>query len=163
MAAQVRTTQHPPEALKRSLTTKALAFFSLKQTWETRKKTDYVLVPLIDEPVTLGANNHWSLTANSVRVTAQIAATAAQRGIKVLAFFQSIPFAWSAAKRIHEILGQATIALDDEEDVWLRTAAFELGGTEYLQLPLDGREVKSYASVHHGLLLPEERWACESL
>ncbi len=157
------TTKNPPAAVRGGLTIKPHAFFSLKQTWATQKASDYALVPLLDEPIVLSANRFWNLTPNAIAVTVAIASAAAEAGVKTLAFCQTIRNAVSAAKRIGTTLGRAHIELNEEESRWLKTAVLELGGEEHLYLALSNGTVTTYASVHHGLLLSEERRLCESL
>ena len=158
-----RTTISPPAPLKRELTTRPLAFFSLRQTWETRNKNDYVLVSLGDDAVTLGANPQWKLIPNSVDVSAKLAVSAAKSGMRVLVFFQSVRNAKSAADKIATALGPADISLEPEDRRRLNTASLELGGTDHLYLAWDNDRATTYAGVHHGLLLPEERRVCEAL
>ena len=162
-AKRSRTTKAPPASLKRDLTARPLAFFSLKQTWESTNKHDYALISLGDASVALGASDYWKLTPNFVDVTAKLATAAAQSGIKTLAFFQSIVNAGSAAAKIATALGTAEISLEQDEQRWLRTAILELGGADHLYLALDGDRITAYASVHHALLLPQERRVCEAL
>ena len=156
-------TKNPTTQLKRQLTAKPHALFSLKQTWATRNTEDYTLVSLSDKAVKLGANQHWKLTPNAIKVTACITAEAIKSGVKTLAFFQSIKNARSAAREISEALGVTNIPLNKDEKGWFETAIFELGSADYLYLTVQGDCVMDGASVHHGLLLPEERRLCESL
>ncbi len=162
-AKRNKTTNNPPAALKRELTAEPLALFSLKQTWASRNTEDYVLVSLLDAAVTLGANAYWKPTPNAVAVTADITVAATQSGVKALAFFQTIKNATSAAKRVCEALGRANIALEPDEVDWLATAVLELGDAAHLYIKVDDGRVIDQASVHHGLLLPEERRLCEAL
>lgn len=157
------STRSPSAAVKRELTIRPLAFFSLKQTWATQQAEDYSLVPLLDRPVSLSANSYWKLVPNAVAVTAEIAAAAAAGGLKTLAFFQTIQNAASASRRIGASLGLANIEPTDEERSWFKTAALEFGGEEHLYMPVDDGRFTTYAGVHHGLLLSEERRLCESL
>ena len=162
-AKYVSTTKYPPVAVKRSLTAEPLALFGLKQTWASLETDDYALVALSNDDVTLGASQYWRSTPNAVVVTSAIGAAAAQSGVKTLAFFQSIKNATSAAKGMSDHLGPADIKLEQDELAWAETAILEFGGSTHLYLQLrDGRLVDQ-ATVHHGLLLPEERRLCESL
>lgn len=164
--AQARSrgkTSAPSKSDKESLGAKPLGLFSLKQTWATRDTKDYALLKLLDQNVLLGASKFWHLTPNSGVVASAIAAAAAQTGIKTLIFFQTIRNAVSATEKLEAELGAASIALRQDESVWLETAALEMGGMEHLYLRVDDGSVLSPAVVHHGLLLPEERYVCESL
>ena len=60
------TTKHPPVAVKRELTAKALALFGLKQTWASVNTKDYALVSLLNKDTTLGASKYWRPTPNSL-------------------------------------------------------------------------------------------------
>lgn len=158
-----KSTKHPPVALRRELTAKPLALFSLKQTWASRATEDYALVSLLNEVVTLAASKYWKLTPNAVSVSVAITAAAAQTGVKTLAFFQSVKNAASAANRISNALGPADTVLEQDEVDWLETSVLELGGAAHLYLNTKSGRVTDQASVHHGLLLPEERRLCEAL
>lgn len=157
------TTKHPPAALKRTLEAVPLALFSMKQTWATKNRKDYALVGLLDENIQLAANNYWRLTPNAVAVSSSIASASAKAGVKTLAFFQTIKNAASAANQISKLLPPVSIKLRDNESGWLDIAITEMGDSSHLYLEVkDGRVVKPTA-VHHGLLLPEERYLSESL
>ena len=162
-ARDIGATKNPSVAVRRQLTSKPLALFSLKQTWATRNREDYTLVSLSDDAVSLGANKYWKLTPNAVSVTTAIAVEAAESGIKTLAFFQTIRNAKSAAERISNALGSSDIMFRREELELFETAVLEMGGAIHLYLHVKDGRVTDGASVHHGLLLPEERRLCEAL
>ena len=113
--------------------------------------------------VLLAANKFWRLTPNAIAVSSAIAAASSEAGIKTLLFFQTIKNAASAAQQITQILGSATIRLTDEESRWLDTATSEMGGSSHLYLDVEDGQAIQTAAVHHGLLLREERYLCESL
>jgi superfamily II DNA/RNA helicase len=158
-----RTTKHPPVNVKRELKAFPLALFSLKQTWATSKRSDYTLVPLLNDSVLLGASQYWRLTPNAVAVSSAVAAAAVQSNVKVLVFFQTIKNAASAANQISDQLEVASIKLTDEEASWADIALLELGDESHLYNKVENGQVTAAAAVHHGLLLPEERLLCESL
>ena len=162
-ARHTSTTAHPPLAVKRELTARPLALFGLKQTWASLDTNDYALVSLLNKNITLNANRYWKPTPNAVAVTAEIAAAAAQSEVKTLAFFQSIKNAASAARQICKALGPTQIRLTQDEERWLNAAELELGDSVHLYLNLNNGLVTDQATVHHGLLLPEERRLCEAL
>ena len=163
IARETATTKNPSAEIKRELNTKPLALFSLKQTWASKNREDYALVGLLDNTVQLAANKYWRLTPNAVEVSSSIAAASVESGVKTLVFFQTIKNAVSAAKKISDKLEPVSIKLRDDEAGWLDKAITELGGASHLYIDVkDGRILKS-ATVHHGLLLPEERHLCESL
>ena len=162
-ARNARTTKYPPVAVKRLLTAEPLALFGLKQTWASLETNDYALVTLLNDDVALGASQYWRSTPNAVVVTSAIGAAAAQSGVKTLAFFQSIKNATSAARGISDHLGPTEIELKQDELDWAETAILEFGDSAHLYLRLCDGRVVDQATVHHGLLLPEERRLCESL
>lgn len=148
---------------KRQLNAAPLALFSLKQTWATTKRNDYTLVQLLDETVQLSGNQYWKLTPNAVAVSSAVASAAVESGIKTLVFFQTIKNAASAAKKMSESLGKVSIKLLETEARWAQMATLELGGPEHLYMRLKNGRAVDAAAVHHGLLLPEERFLCESI
>lgn len=154
---------NPPAPLKRTLETKPLGFFCMKQTWATLDRNDYLLVGLLDEPICLAANKYWKLTPNAVAVSSLISSAAAESGVKSLVFFQTIRNAASAARRISDYLGPVSIELRSDENRWLETAITEMGDASHLFVHVEDGKMLQPATVHHGLLLPEERLLCESL
>ncbi len=88
-----------PAAIKRELTVRPLAFFSVKQTWASQVRRDYALVPFATESLQLSTNTAWGLTPNSGVVASSIAAAAAKEGLRTLVFSQSIPNAVSIAEK----------------------------------------------------------------
>ena len=156
-------TKNIPAAVKRKVPAQPFGLFSLKQTWETRSRDDYIFSPLLEEKPLLGINTSWRITPNSGEVSSAIAAAAAKSGIKSLIFFQTIRNATSATKKISERLASTQIRLSRGERRLFRIAKQELGGSAYLYLSVTENRVQSPAAVHHGLLLPEERRLVESL
>ena len=163
-AKRVASTKGPPKALRESLRIHPFGLFSLHQTWESRSRADYTLLPLLDDKVLLGTNPaKWYLTANANQVSAAIAAAAARQGIRTLVFVQTIPLAVAAADeatRMHPL----QVTLTEEEKYLYEIALDEVGDESSLYLQLD-REGKLTAGAvcHHGVLLPSERNLHESL
>lgn len=157
------TTKGIPQSARQAVQARPFGLFSLKQTWATKNKNDYALLPILDEKPLLGINQSWELTPNSGEVSSAIAASAAKSGIKTLVFFQTIRNAVSAVKKVYKNLGSTDISLSNEERRLCDVAARELGGAEYLYLNVNGGRVDSPSAVHHGLLLPEERRLVEAL
>ena len=92
--------KNAPAALRRQLTVRPYGFFCLHQTWQSRARQDYTLLPLLDSDVTLetgAAVGRWYLTPNGNKVAAALGAATAQQGLKTLIFAQTIPLATSAA------------------------------------------------------------------
>ncbi|WP_445392784.1 DEAD/DEAH box helicase [Stenotrophomonas pavanii] len=165
----VATTKGVPAKLKSKLNAPPLAFFCLRQTWATRKRKDYALMALLDEPIefTTGAKNRtneWYLTPNGNKVAGTIAAAAAEDGLKTLTFVQSTVAAESTVRHFRELLPKRRVSLTDEERVWRRLVEEELGGPQYCYLKLDkeGR-VEGGAASHHAQLIKNERLLHESL
>ena len=152
-----------PASAKKAMRAQPFGLFSLKQTWATNRRDDYTLSPILDAEPLLGINPSWKLTPNSGEVSSAIAAAAAKFGIKTLIFFQTIRNAVSASNKITARSGSTNIILLAEERRFCDIAARELGGTEHLYLEVNGECVDGPSSVHHGLLLPEERRLIESL
>ena len=157
------TTKAPSVGVKRKLTAKPYALFSLKQTWITTNSRDYSLVPLLGEETELSANSFWKITPNSGAVSSSITNAAVNNGMRTLVFFQTIKNAASAAKRISDQLKQSPIELTKPERRWVEIATRELGGNSRMYIQVRDGFVPDSALVHHGLLLPEERSLCESL
>ncbi|BDW95906.1 hypothetical protein MACH10_15910 [Thalassospira tepidiphila] len=135
----------------------------MKQTWATNDKEDYTLLSLLNEPIRLAANKYWKLTPNAVAVSSVVSAASAETGVKTLTFFQSIKNAASAARHVSELLEPVAIKLNTDETKWLDIASLEMGSSSYLYLETNDGIVVKASTVHHGLLLPEERLLCESL
>ena len=162
-ARQTARTKGIPSSAKQAVPAQPFGLFSLKQTWATRARDDYALLPLLNETPLLGINTSWGLTPNSGEVSLAIAAAAARSGIKVLVFFQTIRNAVSTSKKVSRRLDSVDIPLSEDEQALCDKAALELGGTEYLYLAVNAGNVESLSAVHHGLLLPEERRLVEAL
>lgn len=163
LAKKENKTTNPSTKNKEALKAQPLGLFGLQQTWASSQTEDYSLLKLLDEEVQLGANNYWKLTPNSGSVSSQIAAGAAQAGLKTLVFFQTIKNAASAADKVQKNIGRCDIPLLDGELALFEIAVLELGGEKHLYIDVENKKLVSQCVVHHGLLLPEERHLCESL
>ena len=157
------STKSVPTSVKREMPAQPFGLFSLKQTWETRSRDDYIFSPLLEEKPLLAISPAWRLTPNSGEVSAAIAAAAAKSGIKSLIFFQSTRNAASAIEKISKRLPSMRIRLTKEEGRLFRIAKQEVGGSSHLFLSVTENLVQTPAAVHHGLLLAEERRLVESL
>ncbi len=161
--------KHPPATLKRSLTVQPFGFFCLNQTWNTRARGDYALLPLLSETVALGTgtsprDGSWYLTPNGNEVAADLATATARQKLKTLVFTQTIPYANKASTTVSEQLGTPGVVLTDAEKMLHAAAADEAGATQVLYLQLDSHgALASSSACHHGLLLPVERQLHESL
>ena len=155
-----------PAKIKKQLSAKPEAFFSVKQTWASSERKDYVLVPILEDDLPFLTNKFWKITPNSGEVASSIAVSAAQSGLRVLIFSQSIRNAVSIAKRAenkHNSFKDCGIHLSKEEIRDYRIAVYEMGGADQLYLNIEDDRLVSCATVHHGLLLLEERRLVESL
>ncbi len=157
-----------PAAVERELRAQPFGFFGLLQTWATRNRADYTLLPLLDEEHALSTGRskrgNWYLTPNGNQTSAALAAAAASSGLKTLVFVHTIPLA-EASARDFPILPDATpVTLSESELELHRLAAEEMGDAShcYLMLRADGSLVGGAAS-HHALLLREERQLHEAL
>lgn len=159
----VATTKGVPVAAKRSVGATPLGFFSLHQTWATKQAKDYSLQKLLDDRVLLGINPYWGLTPNAGELSSAIGAKSSQMGVKTLIFFQTIKNANSAAKKITELLGGNSIELTATEKTLHAAASLEFGSKDCLYLNVEDNHVAAHASIHHGMLFPEERRLVESL
>ena len=162
-ARQNRTTLAPPAALKRALNAAPLGLFSLKQTWASMDRADYALLSLLDHEVPLSANRDWRLTPNSGELAAQIAAAASKAGLRALIFSQTIPNAWSIAKKATDAIENPRTELKPAELDLYETAVDEMGDAADVYLAVENAALQTAATAHHGLLLPCERELAERL
>ena len=167
IAARQGKTKNPPAALKRELRALPYGFFCLRQTWLTQARSDYTLLRLNEEPVTLATgsrNGSWYLTPNGNQVASALAAATSRAGMKTLVFTQTVPFANAIVSNLNEELGEPRCRLRQEEQRLYAIASEEAGGPQrlYLDVSADGA-VRSSSACHHGLLMPSERSLHESL
>ncbi|WP_439359079.1 DEAD/DEAH box helicase [Bradyrhizobium sp. DASA03007] len=157
-----------PAALKRNLKAQPFGFFCLRQTWVSKARNDYALLPLLQEEVTLSTGNRydgaWYLTPNGNQVSAAIGAATSATGLKTLIFAQTIPLCKSTCNAINEAAGDKAIRLTETERSLYRAAEEEAGGAEhlYIRVAPDGTLLDASA-CHHGLLIPPERHLHEEL
>lgn len=152
-----------PVEVKRNAVAVPYGFFSVHQTWASQRREDYSFLRFLSKKVELGINANWRLTPNSGELAAELSSAATQSGIKPLIFSQSIPNAFSIAKKTSKALPAVDVKLlEDEHRLWSQ-AVDELGSADRLYLDIREGKLISQASVHHGQLLPEERHLVESL
>ncbi|GAB7211899.1 hypothetical protein OS31_34090 [Dickeya oryzae] len=118
-----------PATVSRELTVQPTAFFSVKQTWASKVRHDYVLVPFARESLLLATNDKWGLTPNSGVVASSIAVAAAKAGLRTLIFSQSIPNAVSIADKTCKALNVCDVMLTESEQRFYDVALDEMGGT----------------------------------
>jgi DEAD/DEAH box helicase len=167
VAAMQGKTKNPSAALKRELRAVPYGFFCLRQTWLTQERSDYTLLRLREEPVTLATgsrNGSWYLTPNGNQVASALAAATSRAGMKTLVFTQTVPFANAIVSTLNEELGHPQCRLKEEEQRLYAIAREEAGGSQrlYLDVTADAA-VQSSSACHHGLLMPSERSLHESL
>lgn len=168
-ARAIATTKGVPTQVARTLTAQPLGLFSLKQTWLSKSRADYRLLPLLDEKLELGtgktpSGKTWYLTPNGNKLASALAMATARQGFKTLVFVQTIPLANAAAKAINLGSTGAEIELTAIESALHAEAVEELGDVahSYVSTNSAGR-VESASVCHHSLLLPAERQLHESL
>jgi hypothetical protein len=167
-AKKIATTKGVPAAVKRQLTAKPLGFFCLHQTWISKARNDYSLLPLLDEEIVLSTGiskqGRWYLTPNGNKVSAAIGVATARQGLKTLIFSQTIPLCKSTSKAIDEGSEASVIQLTPDELALYKMAADEAGGAQHLYLTVSDEGALATASAsHHGLLLIHERHLHEDL
>ncbi len=166
-AYRSKTTIGVPSAVSKTLTAQPFGLFSLKQTWESKRRLDYRLVPLLEQPLALGtdkSNQSWYLTSNGIQVASALAIAAVANNVKTLVFIQTIPHTNSAAKQINNLGTAIEISLSDKEIEFLDEAVEELGDASHTNVSrLSSGLIKLACVCHHSLLLPAERRLHESL
>lgn len=149
----------PGAAVKRELEVHPYGFFCLNQTWNTTKLRDYVVLPLSNDSVLLGANSYWGLTSNRNEVSSALAVKLADANIKTIVFSQQVKHTQAIAQRVaDEIQSQNSLVFNErEQELWERLTE-EFGSTDHIFGPLNG-----IVACHHGLLLADERELIEGL
>lgn len=150
----------PGAALKRELTARPYGFFSLRHSWESRRIADYLLLPLTDEDVLLGATGRrpeaWRLTPNVNAVASAIGAQSARAKHKVLVFAQTVAGARAIRGHMANLLPRRVL-LTAAEKLLLDLTVEDLGDQSALYIDMDEDGSVSDVVIHHGLLLPRER------
>lgn len=157
-----------PVKVERELTAIPYGLFCLLQNWTSTQREDYALLHLIDDAPHFSTSRTksgwWRITPNGNKLSAAIAASAAESGLKTLVFVGSEVLAYSAFKEFRELLPDRITQLNDEEQKLYALAAEEMGGPEYCYLAVDENGTfQGGSACHHALLLREERHLHESL
>lgn len=157
-----------PKNVLAKMLTRPQGFFGLRQTWSTVVRSDYALLPLLEQPVQLALNKYWTITPNANHVSASIAAAAVGgihgNTLKTLIFCQTTVNANSTAENARAQIGPLEIRLDSRESELFETALAELGDVTCLYVEVNPKNnVISSALPHHARLLPSERHLHESL
>lgn len=163
------TTKGVPIEVARMLTAQPLGLFSLKQTWLSKSRAHYRLLPLLDEKLALGtgktpSGKTWYLTPNGNKLASALAVATARQNLKTLVFVQTIPLANAATKVVNDGVVAAEAVLTSAESALLTEAIEELGDVSHSYISTnDAGRIESASVCHHSLLLPAERQLHESL
>lgn len=168
-ARAVATTKGVPVGVARTLTAQPLGLFSLRQTWLSKSREHYRLLPLLEGKLALGtgktpSGKTWYLTPNGNKLASALALATAGQNLKTLVFVQTIPLANAAMKVVNGGITAAQIELTPAENTLLAEAIEELGDVSYSYISTnDNARIDSASVCHHSLLLPAERQLHESL
>lgn len=145
--------KRPTGALNETLKVSPYCIFSLKPTWDVINRENYRLERLADQCVRLKANNRWKLSANYNSVAAEVASRYAAIHYKVIVFATKPVDANLIRDYINDLLKwNKNNWIKNYEKEKYNAVIMELGGEKYSYLFESGS-----ATVHHGLMLPEER------
>lgn len=150
------TRKTPSERLKRQMKIVPKCLFCLKSSWDTSDTADYYLSKLLPSKVQLGIKakqGQWILSANYNSVAAELAQKYAGLGLKTIVFAWSPQFAVSICKHLDELIEvNNTSFFHNECKDEVNRLIIELGDWSYSYL-----SICLSATIHHSLLLPEER------
>lgn len=152
-------TKAPPAALKRAAMATPYCFFSLRNMWESNNSSDYFRVQMLDQKVLLAVNAYWKITSNRNVVAAKLAVHFANQNLKTLVFSSDPTTANSTCEQIKPHLAENRenfIAFEKKYPERFESLAKELGNIMHSYL-YDHTNVV----IHHGLLLPNERFLTE--
>lgn len=152
-------TKLPSTRLKTNASAVPHCFFSLKNVWETVDDQDYFRTQILDNAVLLGINNWWGLTSNRNEIAARLGIHFSSLGLKTLLFVDDPRIANATAQKISEgLIGKNNNYLEFIEDNngIVNSLSLELGNFEHSFF------YNHYnVGIHHGLLLPIERFLIE--
>jgi superfamily II DNA/RNA helicase len=160
-AARENKPSQAPVAVRALARATPYAVFLLSEHWNPHATDRYALRRLSDQREQLGVGKSkwgWTVTANRNQVAAAIAGEFQEGGLKAIVFCESIPTTGSVAKRLNGGRDDLALEFDEREQAWLDTAIAEVGSRDAVYAPGAG-----FAAVHHGELLPEERYLVESV
>ena len=155
--------QPAPQGSRGANTVAAIPYglFSLTPGWNPAALDKLEIRPFAPGPVPLGtggqANRRRWLTSNRYGVAATIADQFAQAGLKIIIFCESVPMCVSTARGLN--VGRS--ALEPKHDAALiekRAAVIRELGSEAAMYDVGAMR----AAVHHGELLPDERYLVEA-
>ena len=150
----------PNDELKNQMKIVPKCLFCLKSVWDTVDTSDYYLMELFPTKVKLGLNaknEKWIISANFNSVAAELAQKYAASGLKTIIFAWSRRFTVSICKHLDKLLEvDNTSFFQNECEDEVNRVILELGDWSYSYL-----SICLSATIHHSLLLPEERLLSE--
>ncbi|WP_282116393.1 DEAD/DEAH box helicase [Cellulophaga baltica] len=154
-----KQTKNPSSQLRKELHAKPYCLFSLKRIWESVDEQDYYIGNILDSNVLLSINNYWSLTSNRNKVAANLASHFIKQGLKTLVFVSTPTYAMSTAREINSVVEDRKNCFDrflKEHQAEIESLKLELGELDYSYF-----DKGQHVGVHHGLLIPLERYLIE--
>lgn len=150
--------KHPPASFVRRMQIQPHCLFSLKSVWDTTNYDDYYQQEILNYPVQLsiGGKNSWYLTPNCNKVAVGLATKFARLGLKTIVFALNTIAADAICKELYTTLGLDKSGLLQSQNSKFAPIIMELGDMRFSYL----NECRA-ATVHHSLLLPEERLLSE--
>jgi hypothetical protein len=155
---QGRGAGKPRTADKAGVQAQPIGLFCHTQVWST--DSSFAKFPVLAEPVPLGVNHRWGVTANRNEVGGHLLGAMAQAKMRPIVFSQQIGWTANIANAgaaVLELAGSPEVDLTEEEVALFAAAAVELGDPRHVEGICGGR-----IGVHHGLLLWPERAAVEA-
>jgi superfamily II DNA/RNA helicase len=140
------------------LSAKPYGMFSLISGWHPEAPDKLAIRPFAAEPTALKKGGGNWLTANRYEVAAAIAAPFATLGLKVVIFCESIPRCVSTANSLNTGRPPLASRLDDDQTSRRDALISEVGAASAIY-----DAGVTWAAVHHGEMLSDERWLVESL
>lgn len=147
----------PWAALNKRMLIQPKCLFSLKTIWDSMNLSDYYLADILNYPidlkVTVNSFGRWGISANYNMVAAELATKFAAIGLKVIVFALTPQYTNKICKDLINLIGiDKSNFLISKCKKEIEKISIELGGWEYSYL-----NHCISATLHHSLLLPEER------
>ena len=143
--------------LKRELLITPYCFFSLNNTWESKKSIDYYLTPILDHKIQLEVDkDHWYFKANKNEVARQLASKFASLGLKTIIFAENPVHSNAIVKNC----GISSIEYKISASIrrLFKSIEKELGDEDATFI-----DFEMAALPHHSWMLHEERYIAEQL
>ncbi|HLY90699.1 MAG TPA: DEAD/DEAH box helicase [Acetobacteraceae bacterium] len=163
----------PPKAVMDHVRALPYGLFSTSAGWNPDAEGALAVRPFLQVSAQLGANPgratillgrrqvsypKWKISANRLEIAAEIAAAYAKCGLNVIVFCETTPWTASVAKNVSDLVGPVEVVLNENQAAWRHKALQEAGSEAAIYDAGSG-----VAAVHHGDLLPEERFLAESV